>query len=302
MSQLRHDRLSGCDVIVAAARAGRPTTFRVERDTDAAGADCPFCPGNEHRTPPEIARAGLGEPGGTGWQVRTFPNLYPIVETHEVVVLAPDHRSFGELDDDEAVAVVTMLHDRVGAHLEAGAPYGVAIVNHRRAAGASIAHPHAQVFALDTVPRPVEAMVARVRDAGTDLVHDDASTPELVVTRRDGVVTWCPPASTSPYFLRIAHDDAGPRFDRSPSSVTDGVALALRDALRRLRTVLDDAPYNVVLRTAPATGASGDAASYHWYLDVIPRLSVVAGFEQATGILVNVVPPEQAAALLRGES
>jgi len=298
MSQLRHDPLSGRDVIVAAGRAARPTTFAPADGDGAATTECPFCPGAEHTTPPEVARAGRGEPDQPGWQVRVVPNLYPIVETHEVAVLSPDHRSFGELHDDEAVAVLRVLRDRVHTHLESGHVYGVAIVNHLEAAGASIAHPHAQVFALDEVPRAVEDALTRVRDAGVDLVRADAAPAELVVTRRDGITVWCPHASASPYQLRIAHDESGPRFDLARDVELDAMAIALRDALERLREVLGDVPYNVILHTAPRS-TDDRAEPFHWYVEVIPRISVPAGFEQATGIWVNTVPPDVAAEALR---
>jgi UDPglucose--hexose-1-phosphate uridylyltransferase len=294
MSQLRHDPLSGRDVIVAAGRAARPTTFATRSDERASTGDCPFCPGSEADTPPEVARAGGGEPDGPGWQVRVFPNLYPIVEAHDVVVLSPDHRSLALLDDREAITVVRMLRDCVHTHLEAGHVYGVAIVNHLEAAGASIAHPHAQVFALDVVPRAVDDALARVREAGIDLVLADAARDDLVVTRGRGVTLWCPDASAAPYQLRLAHDEAGARFDLTPDAVLDSVAVALRDALHRLREALGDVPYNVVAHTAPR-----DGEPFHWYVEITPRLSVPAGFEQATGILVNTTPPDQAAAALR---
>src|SRR5690348_7419788 len=99
MSQLRHDPLSGRDVIVAAGRAARPVTFARVSDETAGSGECPFCPGAESQTPPEVARIGPGEPDQPGWDVRAFPNLYPIVDAHEVVVLSPDHRSFADLTD-----------------------------------------------------------------------------------------------------------------------------------------------------------------------------------------------------------
>jgi UDPglucose--hexose-1-phosphate uridylyltransferase len=298
MSQLRHDPLSGRDVIVAAGRAARPTTFAVEDVDDASSGVCPFCPGAEHETPPEVARTGGGAPDGPGWTVRAFPNLYPIVEAHEVVVLAPDHRSFARLTDAEAFDVFRVLRARVRAHLEAGHVYAVAIINHLKAAGASIAHPHAQVFALDVVPRAVEEAMARVRVAEVDLLRADAAPEELVVTRVGATTTWCPYASASPYQLRLVHDDAGARFDLADDRVLDAIAVALRDALHRLLDALGDVPYNVVVHTAPRR-PDERAEPFRWYVEVIPRLSVPAGFEQVTGILVNTVPPDQAAEVLR---
>jgi UDPglucose--hexose-1-phosphate uridylyltransferase len=306
MSELRHDALSGDDVIVAAGRAARPTTFATAGPPTASAAPtgCAFCPGHEAMTPPEVARTGGGAPGGPGWQVRVFPNLYPIVGgpdagpgttgVHEVVALSPDHtRSFGQLADAAAIAVVIMLRDRVRAHLGAGHAHSFAIVNHLRGAGASIAHPHAQVFALDSVPPAVEAAAARAGAAGGDLVAADAEPDELAITRAP-VWVWCPAASTAPYFVRIAHPAAGPRFDTATDATVVDTAVALRDTLRALSAVTGDVPYNLVVRTPPPS-----VTRYHWYVDVIPRLAVVAGFELGTGILVNTVAPERAARDLR---
>jgi UDPglucose--hexose-1-phosphate uridylyltransferase len=303
MSELRHDALSGRDVIVAAGRAQRPTTFSPgAADTDLGA--CPFCAGAESMTPPEVARTGPGAPDGAGWRVRVFPNLYPIIGgddagpgttgVHEVVALSPDHsRSFGQLDDAGAVEVMAVWRDRVRVHLDAGHEYAFAIINHRRAAGASIAHPHAQVLALDLVPPALVGAIARVRSAGRDLVADDATSESLAISRVP-VWVWCPPASTAPFLVRVAHPAASAHFDAASDDVIAATAVAVRDALARMAVVLDDPPYNLVVRTAPR----GDVP-YHWYVDLIPRLTVVAGFEQGTGILVNPVPPELAACQLR---
>ena len=307
MSELRHDPLSELDVIIAAGRAARPVTFASSAH-DAAGADhCPFCPGSEDETPPELARTGPGAPGTPGWRVRVFPNKFPIVGddgdgnvrgVHEVVALSPGHRSFAELDDLHAAEVATMLRDRVRTHLDAGYPYAFATINHLPAAGASMVHPHAQVFALDFVPTAVERALARFAAAGTDLVLADAAPEDLVVDRRGAVTTWCPHASTARWMFRIAHDDAGPELATAADDVVVEVGLALRDGLARLaRAVGGDVPYNTVIYAAP-----GGQGPFHWYVEVTPRVSIAAGFEQATGILVNSTPPEQAVIDLRKAS
>ena len=299
MSELRHDPLSGRDVIIAAGRTSRPVTFVASPglDVDSPPPDCPFCPGHESETPPEVARTGTGEPGTPGWRVRVFPNLYPIVETHEVIALSPDHRrSFGQLSDVGAVEVFTVMRDRVRTHLAAGHEYAVAIVNHLRPAGTSIEHPHAQVFALDVVPDAVTDAIERVGNADRDLVLDDAATEELAIAC-DPAMVWCPHTSTSPYLVRIAHEGAGPSFDGATDDVIASVALAMRDTLARLDAAIGDPPYNVVVHTAPP-----GTAPFHWYVEIVPRVSVVAGFELATGILVNTVPPERAAHDLRRSS
>jgi UDPglucose--hexose-1-phosphate uridylyltransferase len=302
-TEVRYDALSDRTVIVATGRDARPHQFRApDGDPDPGTEHCPFCPGHETMTPPEVARTGDGAPDTPGWRVRVVPNLYPIVDTHEVVVLSPDHyRPFGTLDDAAAIEVLTMLRDRVAVHLDHGLEVGhaaaVAILNHKREAGASLPHPHAQVLATDFVPPAIAAAVGRVEHAPTDLVLDDLAGSETLVLTSNavnaGASAWCPFASSSPFQLRVASMRAGAHFDRASDEAIVAVALATRDALARLARALDDPPYNVVVHSAPPS-----AATFHWYVEITPRLSVTAGFEQATGLFVNTVDPAQAARVL----
>ncbi len=255
-----------------------------------------------------MARTGDGAPGEPGWRVRVFPNLYPIVGgsdagagatgAHEVVALSPDHdRAFGALTHDEAAEVLTVLRDRARAHLDAGREHVQVLVNHGRGAGASIAHPHAQVVALDFVPPAVTVATERFAGARTDLVLADladAIKHEQGVVIGDEVGAWCPTASASPFEVRITAVRGSPRFNEATDAHILGVAVVLRDVLAATAAALDDPPYNVVVHTADQ-----DAASYHWWVEVTPRTSVVAGFELGTGVLVNTVAPADAAERLR---
>jgi UDPglucose--hexose-1-phosphate uridylyltransferase len=324
MPELRHDAISGRSVIVAIERAARPFTFPTKPSGTGEPADCPFCAGREEMTPPEVHRTGPGDAETEGWRVRVVPNLYPLVGpaephdparvtgfgeehgaipiagAHEVVVLSPDHyASFGTLDDDAATEVLTVIRDRVRFHLDAGHAYVQAFVNHGRAAGASIEHPHAQLVALDVVPAAVAAGVERL--ATTDLV-----AREIAEARRDELVIvdgpapgWSPFAAWVPYGMRVAHRSTRARFDEATDAEVRVVALGLRDALARLHAALGDAPYNAVVRSAPPGRVAGE---FHWHVDVLPRTTLLAGFEEGTGILVNTVPPELAALRLRDAS
>ena len=305
MSELRRDELSGRWVLIAPGRAARPKTFAKAADTPAVRPACPFCPGHEHETPPEVERRGEGAPDRPGWRVRVVPNLYPIVGgadgaggAHEVVIFTPDHeRSFGFLSDDEAVEAVTVLRDRVRHHLGEGCAYVQAAVNHGSGAGASIEHPHAQVIALDFVPPAVSAALDRVASAGDDLVAAAAAAaPDRGVAVVEGPApAWCPEAASAPYEMRVAHRSTRARFDEATDAEVAVVARALRTAVARLTAVVGDAAYNLVVHTAPP----GPAGFFHWYVEVQPRLTVPAGFELGTGVDVNVVAPAEAAAQLR---
>ena len=308
MPELRHDALTGRLVLLSASRASRPkTTASVE--VREVAASCPFCPGHEHETPPEVARTGPGAPGEPGWRVRVFPNLYPIVGgeharagatgAHEVAVLSPDHtRAFARLSHDEAAEVLTVLRDRAAAHRAAGRDHVQVLLNHGRAAGASIAHPHAQVLALDFVPPAVTVASERFSSAGSDLVLtdlDDATNREQGVVIGDEVAAWCPSGAAVPYEVRITAIGAGSHFEDASDAHVLGVAVVLRDVLVAVSMSLDDPAYNVVVHTAAASSRD----PYHWWVEVAPRTSVVAGFEMGTGVLVNTVDPLTAATQLR---
>jgi UDPglucose--hexose-1-phosphate uridylyltransferase len=300
MPELRHDPLSGRPVIVVTERAARPYTVApAPPEADVSEADCPFCPGNESMTPPESARLGGGAPGEPGWTVRVVPNLYPIVPVHEVVILSPDHRaSFGRLDDDHAVDVVRLLRDRAALHLEQGCAHVQVLVNHRRAAGASIAHPHAQIVGLEAPPpEPLQA-IARFDAGGGDLVaREIAAARDAALVVVDGPApAWSPPAATAPFAQRVAHRSTRARFDEATDAEVAVVARATRAAVAKLGVTLDDPPYNLMFHTAPRDVRAGE---FHWYVDIVPRTSVIAGFEMGTGILVNTVAPDVAADQLR---
>lgn len=331
MNEARRDPLTGRWVIVAPGRAGRPdTTAPGPAPPSAAGAhpvagdECPFCPGHEHLTPPEIARTGAGDPGGPGWHTRVVPNRYPIVAgpagaavsghaagdvprrerrlatgAHEVVVLSPDHaRSLGALDPDRVVEVLTVLRDRVQAQALAGHTFAQAIVNHGAAGGASLPHPHAQVVAADLTPPEIVAEIARVA-TGRDpcLICAEAGRQrdeDTLLIGSPGADLWCPWWSSAPYEMLLAPRRHSPSFEEADDELP-AVGRVLHEGLARLGRLLGDPPYNLAVHSRPP----GLASDFHWHVHVWPRLQRDGGFERATGVLVTVVDPADATRRLR---
>lgn len=329
MPELRRNPLDGRWVIVNPERAARPDMFRSDEPTPNGRsvpgpgpvAGCPFCPGAESQTPPEVARSGEGQPDGPGWRIRVVPNLYPIVAgepyragsgharfhdaaratgAHEVVVMSADHRrSLADLTGVELEELFDVVGDRVRAHLEAGHQYVQVLANHGRSAGASIDHPHLQLVAVD-VPPPVvvgEAeRIGRSRECPVcRAVAEDADpTAPLGIATHGPAPLWCPWWSAVPFEVMVAPREHRPRFEHSGPDTGD-VARATGQAVALLREALGDVDYNLVLHTAPTP----EPVDYHWHVHVWPRTSIQAGFEHGTGILVNSVPPEQAASVLR---
>jgi UDPglucose--hexose-1-phosphate uridylyltransferase len=297
MQQLLVDELTGDRVILAPARALRPDTFRVHADPlPNSVPTCPFCLGNERETPPEVARRGDGDPDTPGWTLRVVPNKYPLVGdgvpgSHEVVIFSPAHDAdFGALSGFEAADVVLALRDRTHFHLDRGCVYTQAFINQGKAAGASIEHPHAQIVALDFVP---PRAVVRLTRFSTAAFADDRRY--RIDDEQGPVAVWCPPASPTPFTLRLAPVDGGSRFDLIEDDSARAVGVALRDALAAIRHTLGAVAYNVVIETAPRD----HDREFRWWVDIVPRVTVAAGFEIGTGLTVNTVTPADAAEALR---
>ena len=306
MQELRTDDLTGGCAVVAPGRATRPIVFSPPAASSAtAPSDCPFCPGHEGMTPSEVARDGGGERDAPGWQVRVVPNLYPIVGAddgvrgaHEVLILSPDHhRQIDALSLADATTAFRTLRDRAVYQLGAGLVHAQPLVNHGRASGASIEHPHAQLVALAFTPPHVDMLLTRFAGAGRDLVVDtiDDARDKKCLVREHDAVTWCPPGATSPYLVRIALPAGGARFDLATDDDIAALTDALQDALRRFHATLGDIAYNVVINTAPRD----DPRPFHLWIDIVPRIGVYGGFEMGTGVWVNPALPETVAALLR---
>ena len=230
------------------------------------------------------------------------PDLFasrPASGVHEVIVNAPRHATaMSELSDEQVAAAVETWRERMRAHSDA--PYVQLIVNEGGAAGASLEHTHAQLYALPFVPASVarereRAGAYRERTAGggllSEILVEEVRRRERLVAIDDEAALICPWASRSPFELRIV-----PRAE-TPSFAEDTVGAAmLAKALRLLAERLGGPPdLNLWVRTAPR----GEQEGFHWHIDIAPRLSVKAGFELGTGVDINIYPPERAAADLR---
>jgi UDPglucose--hexose-1-phosphate uridylyltransferase len=234
---------------------------------------------------------------------RTEPDLFarlPARGENEVIVNAPEHVAFlAELSEDQFAAAVEAWRERMRAHADHAA-YCHLIVNEGPDAGASREHTHAQLYALGFVP----AAVARERERFTahhqrtmgghllsDIAAEEVRRRERLVAIDDEALLVAPWASRGPFELRVIPRRPEPSFERDGQV---GTAM-IRTALVALARLFDSPPQlNLWVRTAPRA-----ADEFHWHVDIVPRLTVRAGFEMGTGVDVNVYPPERAAADLR---
>ena len=277
-SELRRDPVSGRLVVIAPVRSKRPGAFRhwPLKVAPSEIASCPFCAGHEDRTPPDVLRLPAGE---GAWMVRVVPNLYPAFDGQEVVIHTPRHCHFlTELTDDELAMVAEAWQARAatrGAYLHA-------FVNEHAEAGASLPHTHSQLVWFDGPPPEVERELA---EAACPLC-EPAGGDQLTITERDGVVLRAAWAGRMPYELLVAPAE----HDSSPWR-SEHLAPALQlaaEGLRRLHKLEGPCPMNLWVH-----------ASGHWHVEIVPRLTILAGIELGAGYFVNPLPPETAAEALR---
>jgi len=331
LPQLRQDLITGRWVAVATERARRPDSFsQAAKETVAARDVCPFCPGHEAMTPPEVLayRAPGTAPNTPGWWVRVVPNLYaafrlePDGQEHqdgrfwqrdaigacEVLISSPDHRATTPLLPRRQVEEIVQSYvDRYRQHAHNPALEHVLVLyNHGRPAGASLEHPHSQLYAVSLIPPSFLDELAgarRFHEAHAECVfcrtlEDERRAGARVIFENEAFVVFAPYAARTPFETWIMPRRHSASFgDLEVAKEKPAFAQALQLTLKGLYEGLNDPPFNYYIHSAPLKADVSDL--YHWHLELIPKLSTAAGFELGTGIWINVVKPEESAAFLR---
>ena len=325
MGTLRQDPTTGGWVILAPERSGRPAGLRRHHRPDLPFLEpaCPFCPGNEHMTPPEIARV----PSEEQWRHRVVPNRFPALTSdvngevsgnghvremgglgaHEVVIESPLHdERLDEMDVDRLASLLRLWRDRAVALT--AEPWVRAIVifkNFGDRAGTTLDHPHSQIMATAVCP-PELRHRADVADryfaesgksVYADVLEDELQTGERLVAVRDSFAAISPFASRGPFETWILPREQQASFSRLRDDQVPELAAMLKSVLSSLRHGAKDPDYNLLVQSAPS--GEEDSESYRWHLVVIPRIATAAGFELGSGMSINCVAPEDAAKAMR---
>lgn len=330
MSELRRDPTTDRWVIIAPERGHRPREIQPQSNKPAAQVSafdptCPFCPGNEAQLPGIIAEMPSNQK--PGWRTRVVPNKFPAVgqdvsphkqepafyETaagrgkHEVVIESPRHdHDITTMPEEQARDALATCRNRYEALTADNAMGSVVLFrNHGAIAGASLPHPHAQLIALGTIAPLVQARQAAMlsyyrkekRCVLCDIIAYERDNGSRVVNENEAFLTVVPFAASAPCEMWLLPKHHQADFGDLPDAEVEFLAIALRDALMRLRRALDDPPYGYVIDTA--AGAASGAPAMHWRLRIVPQVTVPAGFELGSGLPINPSLPEEDAALLR---
>ena len=328
MPELRKDPVTNSWVIISTERGKRPSDFGTEPRPPRPGF-CPFCPGNEEKTPPEIVvyRNDGAAPNTPGWRVRVVANKFPAlviegelerqtegiydkmsgVGAHEVIIETPDHdQTLPAMPEQKVEEVLWAYRDRIlDLKRDPRFQYILVFKNHGEAAGASLDHTHSQLIATPIVPKRVQEEVDGVKQyyaekrrcVYCDMVQQELAYGGRVVSANDHFVAMAPFASRFPFETWIVPRTHEASFEDIGKQEYVSLARILKETLHRIERLLSDPPYNFVLHSAPFRQEK--PVQYHWHIEITPRLTRLAGFEWGTGIYINPTPPEEAAQYLR---
>ncbi len=328
LTELRKDPVVGRWVILATNRAKKPYDFGPEPGLPRSKF-CPFCEGNEHATPSEILayRNPGTAPNQPGWRVRCIPNKFPAlgvdgelekrgegiydrmngIGAHEVIIDCPQHEtSLARLPLENIREVLWMYRDRlVDLKKDHRLVHGLIFKNVGAAAGASLEHSHSQLIVTPVVPIYVwEEMTGalefynyRGRCIYCDMIQQELATDKRIVLDTPNFVVFCPYASRFPFEMWVLPKRHSSHFENIPHQSVEEMGFVLKAVLSKLELALDQAAYNYIIHTAPFDAQ--ELPHYHWHMEIIPRLTKIAGFEWGSGFYINPVMPEEAAKVLR---
>jgi len=330
MSEIRQDVTTNEWVIIATERAKRPHDFSKPAKPLPPEFDpkCPFCPGNESQTPPEVLgyRSG-GTANSSNWWIRVIPNkfsaLQPVGEPkreveglfrkmdgagrHEVLIETPKHNLyFPYFTDKQAEEVVIALRERyLALRNEPHIQVVIIFKNHGEHAGTSLIHPHWQIVATPIVPQSLRRRMAVATryydDTGgcicCDLIQEELKVGKRVIEDGEDFVVIHPFASRSPFETWILPKKHSACVGHIEIEKAKELGKVLKRNLAKLFKLLGNPDYNIVIYTAPIRDE--DEEYFHWYLRIVPRLTMMAGFEIGSGIFINTALPEETASAIR---
>ncbi|TRZ49497.1 galactose-1-phosphate uridylyltransferase [bacterium] len=337
MPELRKDPVIGRWVIIATERAKRPDQFSSPAQEARQEKPCPFCEGNESQTPPEIyaIRPRHTPQNSRGWDVRVVPSISPFLRiegdlerrgsglydvmngigAHEIIIETNEHiGNMADLSEEQISKVITAYIDRI-TDLEKDRRFKYVLVFKNygwTAGGGRVQHSRSQLIATPVNPKRVKEELVGARQyyeyhercIFCDLIKQEMAFQERLILDIDGFIAITPFAARFPFEVWILPKKHSCDFTNLDISQRLDLGRIIKKTLAKLKKGLNDPPYNYVLHTAPFRRPKlgywkSIDYDYHWHIEIMPRLTRVAGFEWGTGFYICPLPPEDAAKFLR---
>lgn len=319
-------------VIIATERAKRPEDFANKAYTLASdsAANCPFCPGKEAKTPPEVF--AVREPGTLpdtgGWRVRVIPNAFPAlaptgepkrekspegflkmngVGLHDVIIESPDHEAIIATMPRAGVEDIFLAYRERFSRLAGDRRFESIILfkNHGHNAGTSLHHPHSQIVAMPVTPRATRDRIEIARghfdETGSclycDMIAAEKQAQARIILESANFIVFAPFASRLPFETWVLPKNHASNFEKIAVEPCRELAGVVQAVLQKLHRALGNPDFNYAIYSAPCR--EQDLEYFHWNLKIFPRVTSQAGFEVGSGMMINTVVPEAAAQYLR---
>lgn len=321
---IHYDSLSNRNIFLAPRRADRPNNL-----LNCQKEDCPFCIENSHLTPDPVEQWPSIE--SQDWKSRIIPNAYPIVERrqstqtsdntdahipkkkavhasgiHEVVIESPNHiESVLDIPFDDWISVWKLCQQRMKQlSSKTEIKWATLFKNGGIQSGASLAHVHSQLIAIDHTPPSIATKCHQIiRQPNLfENILSEAANENRVVQAYKSFVAIVPSAPRQPFEVWLIRNEPSCFFHTETDHQMEEIAHFTQQFVLALNELIPNASYNWWLHQFPFIPSLllGKAATHwHWHLEVLPRIAPIAGFELGTGYHISTIPPDEAAGLLR---
>jgi len=335
MTELRKDPIIDNWVIISTERGRRPLDYKIKTE-EKKKDNCVFCEGNEGETPPEIfafRKEGTTE-NSPGWKVRVVANKYPALKmeergvilkkagmfkkmnglgAHEVIIETPHHhKDFDNLSIDNIVLILKTYRKRyLDLSKDKRIKYILIFKNYGIDGGASLEHPHSQLIGTPIIPKRVKEELNGAKEyfdhngrcIFCDYIKQEIESKDRLIKETEKYVAISPFAARFPFETWILPKYHNAYYEKTNDNDILSLARILKDTLSKIKKKLNNPPYNFIIHTAPSEGFSIKECpdldkKYHWHIEIIPRLTKIAGFEWGTGFYINTTSPEEAARIL----
>ena len=336
MTELRKDPIIDNWVIISTERGRRPLDYKIKTE-EKKKDNCVFCEGNESKTPPEIfafREEGTME-NKPGWKVRVVPNKYPALKmekreaalekvgmfekmdglgVHEVIIETPYHyKDFNDLSIDNIVLILKTYRQRyLDLYGDKRIKYILIFKNYGIDGGASLEHSHSQLIATPIIPQRIKEELRGAKEyfdlngrcIFCDYIKQEIKSKDRLIKETEKYVAISPFAARFPFETWILPKYHNARYEEISDNDILSLAGIMKEILFRIKKKLNNPPYNFIIHTAPSKEFSTREwpdldKKYHWHIEIIPRLTKIAGFEWGTGFYINTTSPEEAARILR---
>lgn len=330
-SEMRHDPILDKWVIISPARGKRPTDFKSSTDPSnfQSQGPCAFCLNHEHECAPEIFRI----PEGTSaWMVRVIKNLYPALSmdhestqfshrspnqlhitltgfgSHDVVIETPEHSmTLANMPESSILRVLIAYKVRV-QQLASNEiiKYIQVFKNHGVTAGASMRHSHSQIIGLPIVPTNVERRLNNAREYFNrtgkcnlcECLSREIQSRCRFIEESAHFIAFVPYAASLPFETWIAPKEHASHYQEIKDEQAMDLAYILKHILQKLDHQLANPPYNYMIHSSPLR-ETYERSYCHWFIQIVPQLTRIGGFEIASGCYINPIFPENVATILR---